>query len=394
MKYMNFDDYVESYGYFLIDEAFNARQMYLEMMDLAPEGYVTEAQIIALSEGVIENLKNFIITIGKRISEAIAKFIGRVQQVTEMDSKWLNDNQAIIMRAGVIDGATFNNFHDYDNVDQIVNTKVIDDCNRTILESNKDRWEDEEGYISTNTDLGIAGFRYNAGGSSLKDQLQTFLRGPRQDNVSSSILNQQTRGKYFQYCLQTFPAAKTTINAEKEALAHIIDDLEAYIESERSKHVAPVQPSDVSTTQAGETIQANVNPSTPANVQATPAAFEFDTADSFFNEVDIKSPKVTNKVADNKVDQKVDTQVNYGKKKNEEITKISKAARSYFRVNSKKLSAKMNICMEAYRTRLKLLKWYVNESQKDKGNKVKSTAATVANKARATKEKWSDALKG
>ena len=398
MQYLNELEYIESYDYFLIDEAFNARQMFMEMMDLMPEGYLTEAQLISLNEGVIENLKNFVITIAKRIAAAISKFIGRVEQIIGIDKKWLNDNQTNLAKGGVVAGGVFNNFHKYTNIDQVANNTIVDDCNQAILESNKEKWADEEGYISTNPTLGIPGFQYKNGGDSLKDQIQSFLRGERIDGAKSEeVLTPDVRAKYIQYCSQVFPSVATTINAEKETLKAVTDALERYIETKRSQQIAPPQPSDVTSTQTAEPVQANVNPSQPANVSAVPAAFEFTTADEFLDEVDIKNaspePKKTNSTTTNNagVNGKIDTKVDSEKKRNEELAQISKATRTYFKVNSAKLSAKMNVCVEAYRTRIKLLKWYLNESTKNKGENVKPVAV-ANNKANTGKQKMSDAF--
>ena len=383
MVYLNEMEYIEAYGYFLVDEAFNARQMYLELYELMPEVSLTEAEIMVLNEAALDNLKNFVITIGKRISEAIARFVDRISQLTEVDTKWLQENKTIILGEGVVNGATFNNLYKYTNIAQVANTKIVDPCNQTILEANKEKWTDEEGYASTNADFGITGFRYNANGDSLQNQLQKFFRGDKEDNVNSNRLNQEERTRYFQYCTQIFPAAKTTINAEKDALKQVANDLESYIATKRSQQNVPPQPSDVTTTQTTQTTQQTVaSGTTGTNTASANASFVFGTEDSFFNEVDIKQvkdqdtdgagPKPNNAVGNN-----VDTKVNPEKKNKEEITQISRAVRTYYKINSKKLSAKMNISLEAYKSRLKLLKWYVRASQKDKGKNTQ----TVENNA-------------
>ena len=375
MKYLNENDYIESYGYFLIDEAFNARQMFLEMTEvIADDKILDEATIIALNEAALDNLKNFVINIGKRIAEAISKFISRIEQITGVDRKWLNDNQAKILRNGVVADATFNNFYKYTNVDTIANTPIMDECNNTILDANKEKWTDEEGYISTNPTLGIPGFSYNsASGNSLQDQLQSFLRGPREDNVKSDVLTTEVRQKYLAYCLEVFPSAKTTINNDKQRLKNTADNLESYIATKRSQQNVPTQPSETTTTQTTQTAQQTVasgqaSSSPTVNVTgqtaAANAAFKFETQDSFLNEVDVKeqNTKGQNTNTTTKVDQNV-TGEGAEKKKNDEIAQISKAVKTYYRVNSKKLSAKMNICTEAYRSRIKLLKWFVKASE-------------------------------
>ena len=375
MKYLNENDYIESYGYFLIDEAFNAREMFLEMTEImCLTKPLDEASIIALNEAALDNLKNFVITIGKRIAEAIGRFISRIEQITGVDRKWLNENQANITKAGVITDATFNNFYRYTNVDTIANTKIADECNQTILEANKDKWADEEGYISTNPTLGIPGFTYNAtSGNSLQDQLQSFLRGQREDNVKSDVLTQEVRSRYLAYCLEVFPAAKTTINNDKQTLKNTADNLESYIATKRSQQNVPTQPTETTTTQTTQTTQQTVASGTAASTSPTVnatgatgaanASFEFETSETFFNEVDVKdqNTKGQNTNTTTKVNQQVTGDGAEAKQK-DEIAAISKAVRTYYRVNSKKLSAKMNVCTEAYRSRIKLLKWFVKAS--------------------------------
>ena len=281
------------------------------------------------------------------------------------------------------------------NIDQVINTNIADTCIPQELENNKEHWADEEGYLSSRG-TGVAGFTYNpASGDSFQDQLQKFLRGDQQNDVPSSKLDNQTRAKYFQFCLQTFPAAKTTINADKDTLKRTASDLEAYIATKRSRQNNAPQPTDVTGTQTTTTTQQTVASGTAAstsptvNATATPAnaAFEFETQDSFFNEVDIKTenqPKEQNTSGNQTTTTKVDTKVDPAKKRNEEINQISKAVRTYYKVNSKKLSAKMNVCIEAYRSRLKLLKWYVKASGKDNGKNNAEVANNTPQNAQQT----------
>ena len=395
MRYLNEEEYIESYEYFLVDEAFNARQMYIDMIEVMGINTLNEAEIIALNEATLDNLKNFVITIGKRIAEAISRFIDRIQQLIGVDTKWLNDHQADIMKEGVVTGSTFNNLYNYTNIDQVINTNIADTCTQQDMENNKERWADEEGYLSSRG-TNVAGFTYNpSSGDSFQDQLQKFLRGDKQNDVPSSKLDNQTRAKYFQFCLQTFPAAKTTINADKDTLKRTANDLEAYIATKRSQQNNAPQPTDVTGTQTTTTTQQTVASGTAAstsptvNATATPvnAAFEFETQDSFFNEVDIKTenqPKEQNTSGNQTTTTKVDTKVDPAKKRNEEINQISKAVRTYYKVNSKKLSAKMNVCIEAYRSRLKLLKWYVKASGKDNGKNNAEVANNTPQNAQQT----------
>lgn len=376
MMYLNENEYIDSYEYFLVDEAFNARQMYLEMIETLDINVMTEAEIIALSEAALDNLKNFVITIGKRIAEAISRFINRIEQFVGVDRKWLNDNQGAILKEGVVSGATFDNLYNYTNIDQVVNSNICDSCNTTELETNKEAWADEDGYLSSR-ESSIAGFTYNPNsGDSFQDQLQRFFRGEKQNNVPSDRLDREARVKYFQFCLQTFPAAKTTINAEKDTLKQAANDLETYIASKRSQQNNTPQPTDVTGTETTTTTQQTVASGTAAsgsptmNATATPAnaSFEFESQDTFFNEVDINGkPKEQNTSGNQTTTTKVDTKVDPAKKNKEEIAQISKAVRTYYKVNSKKLSAKMNVCIEAYKSRLKLLKWFVSASKKDNG---------------------------
>ena len=378
MTYLNETEYIESYEFFLVDEAFNARQMYIDMIEVMGIDTLNEAEIIALNEATLDNIKNFVITIGKRIAEAIGRFIDRVDQLTGISRRWLNENQAAIRQAGEISGSTFNNLYEYTNIDQVVNTNIADTCTNDELEANKDKWQDEESYL-TNRGTKIAGFTYNpAAGDSFQDQLQKFFRGRKMENVPSNWLKADIRTDYLEYCLATFPAAKTTINAEKDTLKQSANNLETYIANKRSQQKNAPQPTDVTgtetTTTTQQTVASGVTASSSPNINATGtpanASFEFETQDSFFNEVEIKnnndgSPKEQNTAGQNtNTTTKVDTKVDPAKKNKEEIAQASKAIRTYYKVNSKKLSAKMNICIEAYRSRFKLLKWYVNASKK------------------------------
>lgn len=392
MRYVTRDEYIESYGYFLIDEAFNARQMYMEMIGFLSDGEIplTESAVVSLNEAVLDNIKNFVITMGKRISEAITKFIEKIEEFIGADKKWLAENQGTILANQVIkNGAIIDNFYKYTNISQVINTSIVDDCNQTILEANKDKWENEEGYVSTKPDLGIAGFTYDANsGNSLQDQIQTFLRGEKVDNMPSEQLTPKMRKEFFEYCLTTYPAAKTSITVEREKLKNVAANLDSYIATKRSETKVAPQPTETTGTQTTQTTQqtvasgaASASPTTNAtgNPAPTNAAFDFEPKYDFFNEVDIKNDNTSNNTNGEKqntttnVNQKV-TGPEAEAKKEDETAAIAKAIKTYFNVNSKKLSAKMNVCTEAYRNRLKLLKWYVgivkkktDESKNQKG---------------------------
>ena len=127
MRYLNETEYIESYSYFLVDEVFNARQMYIDMIETLDINTLNESEIMALNEAALDNLKNFVITIGKRVAEAIGRFVDRIEQITGINDKWLNENKEAILKPGVVGGATFNNLYKYTNIDQVVNNKIVDE---------------------------------------------------------------------------------------------------------------------------------------------------------------------------------------------------------------------------------------------------------------------------
>jgi hypothetical protein len=381
MRQLCLEDYTQPYEYFLVDEAFNATQIYLEMMDTLNDNNgipLNESTIVSLNEAFMDNLKNFVITIGKRVAEAIGKFINRIAEIFNQDSKWVNENQATIRQNKVVSGTTIENYYPYNTIDTAIKTVIADDCNQAILEQNKEKWEDEKGYISTNPDLGIPGFTYNnASNDSLQVQIQNYLRGDKVASMDSSQLNADTRGRMLGYCLTAFPSIKTSINGDREKLKRSAEDLEQYIATRRSQNNTPTQTTQVSNAQTTETNTTTAQTTQNVSAKVEESVSYEDTMNMYFNEVDIKEPT---KAAAKK--QNTETNVNDLKKKDDSKV-LAKAVRTYYKVNSKKLSAKMNICVEAYRSHIKLLKWYVkavnNEQKNTNNNQQNNNPAPVNN---------------
>jgi hypothetical protein len=381
MRQLCLEDYTQPYEYFLVDEAFNATQIYLEMMDTLNDNNgipLNESTIVSLNEAFMDNLKNFVTTIGKRVAEAIGKFVNRIEEIFNQDSKWLNDNQATIRQNKVVSGTTIENYYPYNTIDTAIKTVIADDCNQAILEQNKEKWEDEKGYISTNPDLGIPGFTYNnASNDSLQVQIQNYLRGDKVASMDSSQLNADTRGRMLGYCLTAFPSIKTSINGDREKLKRSAEDLEQYIATRRSQNNTPTQTTQASNAQTTETNTTTAQTTQNVSAKVEESVSYEDTMNMYFNEVDIKEPA---KTAAKK--QNTETNVNDLKKKDDSKV-LAKAVRTYYKVNSKKLSAKMNICVEAYRSHIKLLKWYVkavnNEQKNTNNNQQNNNPAPVNN---------------
>ena len=362
------ESFIEDYNMFLIEEQFNAVETYLEMMEANGiiELSINESTVISLNEAKFDNLKNFLINICKKLSEAMDRFIGRLGDLTKLDQKFLDDNMKIITSDEIIKNeATISNYYSYkDLMNKLAAVSFKATTSGEITaKAEAGQWQTPEDYLKQGGATGINGFTYDANKGSIKEQIEDYLRSTKQD-ISSNAINRTIRSNLVGYCKNDFPQIKKLIDADRAALKTFGQAMDSYIATSSSN----------SEQQTTATVQqsVSVNPST----QETNAAFSYeDTMMHYFNEVEIndKTPNNTpgNQAEVNKNNEKAEANVKKDKDK-----AISNATKSYIKVNTQKMSAKMNIAIEAYRQCMKILKWYVKEYKKQNGEQNKKEKET------------------
>ena len=366
----NFDPY--DYAGFLIEEQFNAIDMFIEATKIT--GLNESVTLEVLDEAVLDNLKNFLIGIGEKISETIGKFLDRVSELFSNSGKFLGANENKIKSDFIVKDVTLSNYYSYDNLITKLGTLTFKPTTAAELETQaeNDRWQTAEDYRKTA--LNIPGFVYKEDGDSFKDQLSNFLRGQKQD-IKSETINKEIRTSMFNFILKEFPTIKEAINKDKATVKSFGREMDTYIATKKNNSNATVT----------STVTQASSITTGETTQSTNSAFTYqDTIDTYFNEVEIKQNKDPGDSGVQKSFNKDEPN-----KKDDIIKKMSAASKSYVKVNTDKLTIKMNILVEAQKQDMKILKWYVNqynknqkenkknEKENNKNNENKSIAGSI-----------------
>lgn len=352
------ESFIEDYNLFLVEEQFNAVETYLSMMEAngINELVINESTIISLNEAKFDNLKNFLINICKRLSEAFDKFINRINELFKADEKFLNNNMKIITSDQIIKNeATISDYYSYNGLIKKLATITFKPTTSAeiVAKAEAGQWQTPEDYLKNGGATGINGFTYDANKGSIKDQIEDYLRANK-SNISSNALNAEIRANLAGYCKNDFPQIKKLIDADKAALKTFGKAMDSFIATSTSN----------SNQQTTSTVQQSIS-ITPANQPAEQnASFSYeDTMLHYFNEVDINNNN-PNAIPGNQAKINKENEKSEADAKKDRDKAISNATKSYIKVNTQKMSAKMNIAVEAYRQCMKILKWYVKEYNK------------------------------
>lgn len=348
--------FIEDYNLFLVEEQFNAMETYLTMMETngIEELYINESTVISLDEAAFDNLKNFLVNICKRLSETMDRFVNRITELTKMDQKFLDNNMRIITSDQIIKNeATINNYYSYNDLMRKLAAITFKPTTSAEIVSKAEAglWQTPKDYLKNGGATGINEFRYVDNKGTIKEQLEDYLRATKQD-ISSNALNATIRGNLAGYCKNDFPQIKKLIDSDMAALKTFGKTMDSFIATSANN----------SNAQTTATVQQSVKV-TPSTQQAN-ASFSYeDTMLHYFNEVDI-TDKNPNNIPKNQADANKDNEKAEANAKKDRDKAINNATKSYIKVNTQKMSAKMNIAIEAYRQCMKILKWYVKEYNK------------------------------
>ena len=354
---------VDSYAMFLLEEQFNTRDIYIEMCK-ATGISLTESQM-SLQEVSFNNLKNFLSNIAEKISTAINNFVERITELSDRNAEFLQKNSKIILTGDTINADTkFNGYRSYDGLTAKITNMTFKLATAAEVETQAmaGKWQTPEDYIKT--DLNIQGFTYKEGGDPLKTQIVNFLKGEAK-TVPDEFLTKEVRSNMYGYCVNDFKALKKLVEADKESLKKFALSMDQYLATKKSGETttAATTTTTQTATVAGGTATGNVN-----------AAYSYeDTMAEYFHEDDgVKVEKENPGASGVKKSFNGDDEA---KKEDDNSTKVIKASKSFIKVNSQKISAKMKVSVDAYKQSMKLLKWYVGEYNKVNGEKKKEQKA-------------------
>lgn len=341
------NDYIYSNEYFIIDQIYNDKILEYKISNIfgtdnnigiLKENNINEYKSIYLNEGVIDSIKEFVIRIAKKCIEIINKFFTKTKKLNDINKSWLDKNSKIILSSKNIIGKTIDiPYYEYPNIINILKSTLVNKCNTNVLESKANIWKDEDGYILDNNTINIQGFKYNTSSKdNIQIQIENHLRGTYHENMLSDNLNVTIRKDMYIYCNSIFKSLDTIINMEKEVLKNVAKDLDIYLANISLHNNSKAIGNNTNTT--NNTINDTTN---------TNASYYYDDTNwtDFFNE--------------DKINTKIDTTNSITNNKND-IINISKAIKTYYNINTKLISAKMNISMEVYKQYMKYLKWYIS----------------------------------
>ena len=359
---------VEEYANILIaHETFDAINSYLAMLEAeGSEGLVLNESVIPLDEAALDNLKNYLIGICEKISQTLQKFITRVDELIGIDKKFLaNNKDKILSNTKITETATLDNYYSYADLMNKVATLTFKSVSSEEIETKAENglWQTVDDYMKTDGNPNLEGFVYNPNGGSVKEQIETSLRG-RKQSISSDQLGTDMRANIYKYCTTDFPTIKEATNADMAALKQFGKAMDTYISTTKNSNDRVE-------------FSTEVNVKSPNEVAAQNASFSYeDTIATYFNEVDIKNDTDPNTagIPKNQAAANADNQKAEADEKKQREQAISKAVKSYIKASSQILSAKMNIAVEAYRQSMKILKWYVNAYNKQTENGKKNQA--------------------
>ena len=351
---------LEEYALFLIEEQYNAIETYLAMTRAMGNDnlVINESEMIALDEAAFGNLKNYLINVCERLSDVFNKFLNKIQDLTKLDEKFLNDNlNKLTSDVMIKDEATLTNYYSFSDIMAKVGMVKFSSITADEIEARaaNGQWQTPEDYATQTATKEIAGFNYEAGGAPFKEQLENFLRGNKQD-ISSNALNPRMRANLVGFCKNDFPEIRKNIEFNQNALKTFGQEMDKYLATSANNNNA----------QTTTTVQKTMTAQTGTAQQQEAFSYE-DTMTTYFNEVEIKD-NTPNTVPNNQAQANANMAKQDAQEQKDQNKAVANATKSFIKVNIQKCSALMNTVMGAYRQSMKILRWYLKEYNKQTQN--------------------------
>ena len=418
---VSLDSYNEAYTRLLINEHHNLRMIYLETLeaDSSDAHIIKEAtgEIISINEGVFDSIFRLIARIINAIADTIEKFFNKIDELIRNDTKWIDDNQKMILSdTDILNNCALSIQNYHPNYIKNVTEGTPQNADLKI-ESSQDKFKDvlqkimqgikDDIILNIQSEGDMFNFYYpdyvrkgaynKDKGESLSKQLEKYFAGnPETVPVKQILADTKNRKTMYDFCSVGFNKCKNDINNMKDIIKAKAKDCRDSI-----NQIKDASPSEKEINDTNQKPTENGQPN-PKPASEAVLSFE-DTMNIYFTEVDqvsrekmLNTTTATNNASNNgtaKVvgSENMDAQNNNFPTKSKEFwQKYEKIINCEFKMNASIISAMMNTYKKMYSEFMMQLRWFIDYMKKHKpdtsdGGNAKVTAQAAADLDNALK---------